>query len=192
MVAMVRGMRTIATRGFVNVAIVVSFALALAGCGHSSAHNGGSSFPSHSGGSSSSSSSSSFHSSGSGSGTAHGGSARSSEPSYYGTHASSGSASHGSPARTASAAPTHGASADSDGTSEMLQAVAAGLINAVADAVQDSGASDAQPSHPETPCEAQLRDFRDMHPGIGIKVPPQLRCGPNGEWGGEPVSNAGK
>ena len=120
------------------------------------------------------------------------GSARTSEPSYYGKHPSSGSVSHGSPSRTASATPAQGGSADSDGTGEMLQAVAAGLLNAVADAVQDSGGNDAQPSHPETPCEAQLRDFRDMHPGIGVRVPPQLRCGPNGEWGGEPVSNVGR
>jgi hypothetical protein len=57
------------------------------------------------------------------------------------------------------------------------------LINGVAQAAQSNSDSSSPSGRPRSPCELQLEDWYEMHPDGG-KVPPQLRCGPNGEWGG--------
>jgi hypothetical protein len=163
---------------------LVGLAVLMVGCGHSHGVSGGSSFASnHSGGFSSHSSS-------------YGGSHASSSVSHASSSTSYETRVPGPAARPvaprsvgAPASPgARGSSGDSDTASEVVQAVGAALLNAVVQAGSDSSSSgaDAQtPTRPETACETQLRQWREMHPDGGVKVPPQLRCGPNGEWGGE-------
>jgi hypothetical protein len=64
------------------------------------------------------------------------------------------------------------------------------VVGVVADGLADSTVPPAEgpvvvsPTYVpgETPCEQRRREWRLVYGATGAKLPPQLRCGPDGEW----------
>jgi hypothetical protein len=141
----------------------VSVALACVGCG--GGHGGGGGGGIHTANSFSGGSS---HSSGSSYGSSSGSHSSSSSSSSY------RSGSHG------------GAIAADIGAAVALKALEIATSGqGEGDATRGPSAPSGPPPRPPSACEDALSDWRDFHHDPTSRVPPQLRCGPNGEWGGE-------
>jgi hypothetical protein len=70
----------------------------------------------------------------------------------------------------------------------VVGAVAAAVVNAIGESGSNGGGDvPPPPPRPESPCEAQLHEWQDLH-DADAKVPPQLRCAANGDWPRDPTA----